>query len=85
MTIPLINEMPIIDETFTMFPDKVSVLKLSKDTRNAVNDVINYINSTYGELVKMEIEARFDELMIDSTYDATTKTLILKLGDKTNG
>ena len=77
--IGVLTEFPFIDETFDSVTEWQMLQKLCGET----NEIICFINSVFdqklNENISEYIEEKFNDMMIDSMYDAETETLILYL------
>lgn len=51
---------------------------------NKVNELINYANNQLTEQLEEYIDARFNDIMLDTMYDAETETLIMYISREAN-
>ena len=70
-----ITEFPFLDYTFDSITDWEILQKLGCKT----NEIIRFINNILEEKLDVYIDKRFNDIMLDSMYDAETETLILYL------
>lgn len=70
-----LTEFPFIDETFDCVTEWQILQKLGGKT----NEIIRFINSVLEQKLNEYIEKKFNDMMLDSMYEAETETLILYL------
>lgn len=61
------------------FDESESYLEMTCRLIEKMNEIIDFANNELSEKLKEYIDTRFNEMMIDSMYDAETETLILFL------
>lgn len=72
-----IQEFPFIDETF----DSITYYQMLQKLSCKTNEIIKFVNDVIENKVVEYIDKRFNDIMIDSMYDAETETLILYLSE----
>lgn len=80
--IGVLTEFPFIDETFDSVTEWQILQKLGGKTNEIsgkINEIIRFINSVLEQKLIEYIEEKFNDMMVDSMYDAETETLILYL------
>lgn len=65
-----------------VFDDSMSYYEAVARLVNTVNQLITLINGGVDENLKEYIDERFDNLMINTIYDAKTETIIFAKGSK---
>lgn len=70
-----ITEFPFLDYTFDSITEWEILQKLGCKT----NEIIIFINSVLEQKLNEYIEKKFNDIMLDSMYEAETETLILYL------
>lgn len=75
INIGCLTEFPFIDATFDSMTEWQYLQKLGGKT----NEIIRFINSVLEQKLNEYIEEKFNDMMIDSMYEAETETLILYL------
>lgn len=73
--IGVLTEFPFIDATFDSVTEWQVLQKLGEKT----NEIIHFVNSVLEKELNEYIEQKFNDMMLDSMYDAETETLILYL------
>lgn len=73
-----ITEFPFIDETF----DSITYYQMLQKLGEKTNEVIRFVNDVIEDKLVEYIDKRFNDIMLDSMYDAETETLILYLTDE---
>lgn len=68
-------EFPFLDYTFDSNTEWQILQKLGEK----INEVVTFINDILDKEINEYIEQRFNDMMIDSMYEAETETLILYL------
>lgn len=76
--IPCITEFPFLDYTF----DKVTEWEVMQILGRKINEVIGFINNTLEDKLVDYIDNRFNDIMLNTMYDAETETLVLFLYNK---
>lgn len=61
------------------FDESLSYLEMTCALVEKMNEIIDFANNELSEKLKEYIDLRFNEMMIDSMYEAETETLILYL------
>lgn len=75
INIGCLTEFPFIDATFDSMTEWQYLQKLGGKT----NEIIRFINSVLEQKLNEYIEEKFNDMMLDSMYEAETETLILYL------
>lgn len=75
INIGCLTEFPFIDETFDSITEWEILQKLGEKT----NEIICFINSVLEQKLNEYIVEKFNDMMLDSMYEAETETLILYL------
>lgn len=75
INIGCLTEFPFIDETF----DSVTEWQILQKLGGKTNEIIRFINSLLEQKLNEYIEEKFNDMMLDSMYEAETETLILYL------
>ena len=75
INIGCLTEFPFIDSTFDSITEWEILQKLGEKT----NEIICFINSVLEQKLNEYIEEKFNDMMLDSMYEAETETLILYL------
>lgn len=65
-----------------VFDDSMSYYEAVARLVSTVNQLITLINGGVDETLKEYIDERFDNLMINAIYDASTETIIFAKGSK---
>ena len=65
------------------FDESLSYLEDIASLRHKLNEVIEFVNDVIEEKITDYIDQRFNDIMINSMYEAETETLILYI-DHTN-
>lgn len=73
-----ISEFPFLDYTF----DKVTDWEIMQKLGEKLNEVISFINNTLEDKLTEYINNQFNNIMLNTMYDADTETLILFLENK---
>ena len=73
-----ITEFPFLDYTFDSITDWEILQKLGCKT----NEIIRFINNILEEKLDEYIDKKFNDIMLDSMYEAETETLILYIQRK---
>lgn len=76
-----ITEFPFLDYTFDSITDWKILQKLGCKT----NEIIRFINNILEEKLDEYIDKRFNDIMLDSMYEAETETLVLYLTHESEG
>lgn len=77
VNIGCITEFPFLDATF----DSVTEWQVLQDLGEKINEVIKFVNTTLEKELNEYIVQRFNDMIIDTMYDADTETLVLYLHD----
>lgn len=80
VNIGCITEFPFLDATF----DSVTEWQVLQDLGEKINEVIKFVNTTLEKELNEYIVQRFNDMIIDTMYDAETETLILFLDQRGN-
>ena len=75
INIGCLTEFPFIDETF----DSVTEWQILQKLGGKTNEIIRFINTILEQKLNEYIEQKFNDIMLDSMYEAETETLILYL------
>lgn len=75
VNIGCLTEFPFIDETF----DSVTEWQILQKLGGKTNEIIRFINSVLEKEINEYINEKFNDMMIDSMYEAETETLVLYL------
>ena len=76
-----IEEFPFLDYTFDSITDWEILQKLGCKA----NEIIRFINNILEEKLDEYIDKRFNDIMLDSMYEAETETLVLYLTHESEG
>lgn len=66
---------PFIEETFDSITNWETIEKIG----NKTNEIIAFINTILEQKLSEYINAKFNDMVIDSMYEAQTETLVLYL------
>lgn len=75
-----LQNFPFLDYDFDATTDWAVMQELGKKT----NEIICFINNVLDEKLIEYIDKRFNDIMLNSMYDAETETLILYLKNESN-
>lgn len=70
-----ITEFPFIEETF----DSITLYQILQKLSCKTNEIIHFINDLLEQKLNDYIDERFNDIMLDSMYEAETETLVLFL------
>lgn len=70
-----ITEFPFLDYTF----DSITEWEILQKLGGKTNEIIRFINNILEEELNEYIDKRFNDIMLDSMYEAETETLVLYL------
>lgn len=70
-----IQEFPFVDATF----DDITYLQVLSKLSEKTNEVIRFVNDILENKLVEYIDQRFNDIMLDSMYDAENETLVLYL------
>lgn len=70
-----ITEFPFIEETF----DSITLYQILQKLGCKTNEIIHFINDLLEQKLNEYIDERFNDIMLDSMYEAETETLVLFL------
>lgn len=73
-----IQEFPFVDVTF----DDITYVQILSKLQHKTNEIIRFVNDVIENKIVEYIDRRFNDIMLDSMYDAETETLILYLTDE---
>lgn len=59
------------------FDESMSYLEDIASLRHKINEVIEFVNDVIDDKIVEYIDERFNDIMLESMYDAETETLIL--------
>ena len=76
-----ITEFPFLDYTF----DSITEWEILQKLGGKTNEIIRFINNILEEKLNEYIDKRFNDIMLDSMYDAKTETLVLYLTHESEG
>lgn len=68
-------QFPLIDESF----DAITEWELLQNLSKKVNELISFTNTVLTKELSDYIDMRFNDIMIDSSYDSETETIVLFL------
>lgn len=71
----VVDDFPFIEESF----DSPTEYGLISKIGHKVNEIVHFINTILEKKINEYINARFNDIMINSMYDAETETLLLYL------
>lgn len=77
----VIQEFPFIDATF----DDITYIQILSKLGNKTNEIIQFINDLLEQKLNEYIDERFNDIMLDSMYEAETETLVLFLTHESEG
>ena len=77
----VIQEFLFIDATF----DDITYIQILSKLRNKTNEVIRFINKVLEDKLVEYIDKRFNDILLDSMYEAETETLVLFLTHESEG
>lgn len=72
------NSFPFLEKTFDDMDEYAILARLQKK----LNEVIGFINTTLEKSINDYIDLKFNNMMLNTMYDAETETLILYLENK---
>lgn len=75
MHLGCIQEFPFVDATF----DDITYLQVLSKLSNKTNEIIRFVNNVLEDKLVDYIDKRFNDIMLDSMYEAETETLVLYL------
>lgn len=75
-----ITEFPFLDTTFDAVTEWEVLQKLGEKT----NEVIHFVNDVIEDKLVEYIDRRFNDILLESMYDAETETLILYVSHGNN-
>lgn len=81
MHLGCIQEFPFVDATF----DDITYLQILSKLSNKTNEVIRFVNNVLEDKLVEYIDQRFNDIMLDSMYEAETETLVLYLTHESEG
>ena len=67
-----ITEFPFLDYTF----DSITEWEILQKLGGKTNEIIRFINNILEEELNEYIDKRFNDIMLDSMYEAETETLV---------
>lgn len=70
-----IQEFPFVDATF----DDITYIQVLSKLSEKTNEVIKFVNDILEDKLVEYIDKRFNDIMLDSMYEAETETLVLYL------
>lgn len=76
-----ITEFPFVDATF----DDITYLQVLSKLSNKTNEIIRFINNVLEDKLTEYIEQKFNDIMLDTMYEAETETLVLYLTHESEG
>lgn len=73
-----IQNFPYVDESINSINDWQLLQKYGAK----IDEIINFINTTLDKSINEYIDARFNNMIINTMYEAETETLVLYLDEK---
>ena len=70
-----ITEFPFIEENF----DSITLYQILQKLGCKTNEIIRFINNVLEDKLTEYIEQKFNDIMLDTMYEAETETLVLYL------
>lgn len=64
------------------YDDSLSYYEQLCKLTNKMNELVEFINSNFGEQIQNYLDKKFDDLMINAIYDEATETIVLEKGTK---
>lgn len=61
-----------------VYDDSLSYYEILTKLTTKINEVIEYINDNFKELIKSKIDEYFNQLMVDAIYNESEETIYLK-------
>lgn len=66
------------------FDESMSYLEDIACLKAKINEVITFVNDVIDEKITEYIDERFNDIMLDAMYDASTETLVLYISHEEN-